>query len=91
MKILLTKHEYDIVKAALARMFSIGLTASGAVTIVLSIFSFVQLRGMPALLYEAALPLVVAVLFVGIVLLILGIALWNQVEVKEESEDVVFV
>jgi len=91
MKILLTKHEYDIVKAALARMFSIGLTTSGVVTIASSIFSFVQLRGMPVPSYEAALPLVVAVLFVGMVLLIVGIALWNQVEVKEEPENVVFV
>jgi len=91
MKILLTEHEYDIVKAAWIRGFSIGLTSSGAVTIVLSIFYFVQLRGMPVPLYEAALPLVITVLFVGMVLLILGIALWNQIEVKEESEDVVFV
>jgi len=94
-KILLTKHEYHIGKAEVVRSIGIGLTSGGISAIVMDIIGFVLLRGLPAdiyvEIYEALLRQFVAFLFVGTVMLILGIAILKQVGFKEESKDVVSV
>ena len=83
MTITLTKHEYDIVKATLVCMFSIGLMISGTIMVFESIFVLTLLPEYMSMsvFMAVAFPLVV-LLFIGLALWIIAVVIWRLIKVE---------